>query len=53
MDKAAQAVEITGTRALLGWAMFGTQGHEEIEKIAAFVREWQDYYAQPLNFDNR
>ncbi len=41
MDKAAQAVEITGTRALLGWAMFGNQGNGEIEKTAAFVREWQ------------
>jgi 5-methylthioadenosine/S-adenosylhomocysteine deaminase len=41
MNKAAEAVEKAGTRALLGWAMFGSHGKEVIEKTGAFVREYQ------------
>ena len=41
MDRAAQAVEKAGTRALLGWAMFGSQGQSMIERTAEFVRQWQ------------
>ena len=41
MDRAAQAVEKVGTRALLGWAMFGSQGQSTIERTAEFVRQWQ------------
>lgn len=41
MDQAARAVEKVGTRALLGWAMFGSHGHEAIEKTGDFVREVQ------------
>ena len=41
MDRAAQAVEKAGTRALLGWAMFGSQGQSTIERTAEFVRQWQ------------
>jgi len=41
MNLAAQAVERVGTRALLGWAMFGSQGVEAIEQAAEFVRRWQ------------
>lgn len=40
MDKAAEAVEKAGTRALLGWAMFGNQGEEAIENTGDFVREY-------------
>lgn len=38
MDRAAAAVEKAGTRALLGWAIFGNQGEQVIEKTAEFVR---------------
>ncbi|HLV37029.1 MAG TPA: amidohydrolase [Spirillospora sp.] len=40
MDLAAQAVEKAGTRALLGWAIFGSNGPEMIEKTGQFVAEW-------------
>lgn len=39
-DMAAQAVEKAGTRGLLGWAMFGSDGYEAIEKTSSFVREY-------------
>ncbi|QPC84632.1 amidohydrolase [Phototrophicus methaneseepsis] len=39
-DMAAKAVEEAGTRALLGWAMFGSDGPEAIEKTGAFVRDY-------------
>lgn len=42
MDDAAKAVEQAGTRALLGWAMFGSNGLEMIEKTGAFVERWQN-----------
>jgi 5-methylthioadenosine/S-adenosylhomocysteine deaminase len=42
MDKAAQAVEKAGTRALLGWAMFGSHGHEAIERTAQFVQAYHN-----------
>ncbi len=42
MDRAAQAVDKAGTRALLGWAIFGSQGHEMIERTAAWVSEYQN-----------
>ena len=41
MDKAAEAVEKAGTRALLGWAMFGNQGHSAIERTTSFIRQYQ------------
>jgi 5-methylthioadenosine/S-adenosylhomocysteine deaminase len=41
MDEAARAVERAGTRALLGWAIFGSQGAAMIERTAAFVQQWQ------------
>lgn len=40
MNKAAEAVEKAGTRALLGWAMFGSHGEEAIEKTGDFVQEY-------------
>lgn len=40
MDEAAQAVEKAGTRALLAWAMFGSQGLPMIDRTAAFVSKW-------------
>jgi 5-methylthioadenosine/S-adenosylhomocysteine deaminase len=42
MDKAAQAVEKAGSRALLGWAMFGSHGHAAIDKTAQFVQEYHN-----------
>lgn len=42
MDLAAQAVEKAGSRALLGWAMFGSNGPEMIEKTGDFIREYQN-----------
>lgn len=41
MDRAAQAVEQAGTRALLGWAIFGSQGHDMIARTEQFVRDFQ------------
>ncbi len=40
MDEAGKAVEKAGTRALLGWAIFGSNGYEMVERSARFVREW-------------
>ncbi len=41
MDHAARAVEKAGTRALLGQAMFGSNGLAQIDETAAFVARWQ------------
>ncbi|MGK7877611.1 MAG: amidohydrolase [Xenococcaceae cyanobacterium] len=41
MDSAAKAVEVAGTRALLGSTMFSRQGDEIIERTSRFVRQWQ------------
>lgn len=41
MDQAARAVEQAGTRALLGWAMFGSHGQEAIDRTADYVRTYQ------------
>jgi len=42
MDEAARAVEEAGTRALLGWAMFGSNGMAQIEETGAFIQRWQN-----------
>jgi 5-methylthioadenosine/S-adenosylhomocysteine deaminase len=41
MDQAAQAVQEAGTRAALGWAVFGSQGYAALDNTAAFVERWQ------------
>ncbi len=41
MDQAAQAVKETGTRAALGWAVFGSRGYEVLAESASFVERWQ------------
>ncbi|MFQ5610713.1 MAG: amidohydrolase [Anaerolineae bacterium] len=41
MDRAAQAVQEAGTRAALGWAVFGDQGQSMLARTAAFVEQWQ------------
>ena len=41
MDRAAEAVEQAGTRALLGWAVFGDRGYDALDETAAFVERWQ------------
>ncbi len=41
MDRAAEAVQQAGTRAALGWAVFGNQGYAALDKTAAFVERWQ------------
>ncbi|MCC6188589.1 MAG: amidohydrolase [Anaerolineales bacterium] len=41
MDRAAQAVSEAGTRAALGWAVFGNQGYEALARTAGFVERWQ------------
>lgn len=38
---AVQAVEKIGSRALLGYAMFGSQGLDTVEETASFVEEYQ------------
>ncbi len=41
MDSVAQAVEETGMRANLVWAVFGHQGYGMLEETLAFVERWQ------------
>lgn len=40
MDRAAEAVDRAGTRAALGWAVFGNQGIAALERTAEFCRRW-------------
>jgi 5-methylthioadenosine/S-adenosylhomocysteine deaminase len=40
MDRAAEAVEKAGTRAALGWAVFGSQGEEGVERTASFAESF-------------
>ncbi len=41
MDRAAEAVQQAGTRAALGWAVFGSQGTAALDRSAEFCRKWQ------------
>jgi len=41
MDRVAAAVEQAGTRAALGWAVFGNQGVDGVDRTAAFAEEFQ------------
>lgn len=41
MNQAAKAVEQAGTRAALGWAVFGSQSYGALDETAAFVERWQ------------
>jgi 5-methylthioadenosine/S-adenosylhomocysteine deaminase len=40
MDRAAEAVERAGTRAALGWAVFGDMSAEGVERTASFAEEY-------------
>jgi 5-methylthioadenosine/S-adenosylhomocysteine deaminase len=40
MDRAVDAVDRAGTRAALGWAVFGNQGAEGVERTASFAEEF-------------
>jgi 5-methylthioadenosine/S-adenosylhomocysteine deaminase len=40
MDRAAEAVERAGTRAALGWAVFGDQGAAGIDRTASFAADY-------------
>jgi 5-methylthioadenosine/S-adenosylhomocysteine deaminase len=40
MDRAAEAVREAGTRAALGWAVFGDGGYEALEASASFAQRW-------------
>jgi len=40
MDRAAEAVSEAGTRAALGWAVFGDQGYDVLDASAAFAERW-------------
>ena len=40
MDQAAQAVKEAGTRAALGWAVFGDRGYAALDETAAFAERW-------------
>jgi 5-methylthioadenosine/S-adenosylhomocysteine deaminase len=40
MDQAAKAVDEAGTRAALGWAVFGDQGEAMLDRTAQFVERW-------------
>jgi 5-methylthioadenosine/S-adenosylhomocysteine deaminase len=39
MDRAVAAVERAGSRAALGWAVFGSQGEEGVRRTTEFARE--------------
>ncbi len=39
-DQAAQAVDAAGTRAVLGWTSFGTDGDAGVQRGADFVQQW-------------
>jgi 5-methylthioadenosine/S-adenosylhomocysteine deaminase len=41
MDRAAAAVEQTGTRALLGWAIFSSSGLDALERTAHFAQDYR------------
>jgi len=41
MDRAAEAVTQIGSRAALGWAVFGDRGYDALAETAAFVERWQ------------
>lgn len=41
MDQAANAVTKAGTRAALGWAVFGDRGYDALAETADFVQRWQ------------
>ena len=41
MDRVADAVEQAGTRAALGWAVFGSQGAAGVERTASFAAEYR------------
>ncbi len=41
MDQAARAVQEAGTRAALGWAVFGDRGYKALDETAEFVESWQ------------
>ncbi|MCP4416955.1 MAG: amidohydrolase [Chloroflexi bacterium] len=41
MDRAAQAVSEAGTRAALGWAVFGDRGYDALSETAVFAEKWQ------------
>ncbi len=41
MDQAARAVKKAGTRAALGWAVFGDQGFDGLNRTAEFVGNYQ------------
>jgi 5-methylthioadenosine/S-adenosylhomocysteine deaminase len=41
MDRAAAAVELAGTRAALGWAVFGDQGAAGVDRTASFAEEYR------------
>ncbi|MCA9916798.1 MAG: amidohydrolase family protein [Anaerolineales bacterium] len=41
MDRVAEAVEQAGTRAVLGWASFGSQGEAMLARTAEFAQKWQ------------
>jgi len=40
MDRVAAAVEQAGTRAALGWAVFGSQGDAGVERTSSFAEEF-------------
>jgi 5-methylthioadenosine/S-adenosylhomocysteine deaminase len=41
VDEIARAVDASGARALLGWAIFSSNGEAAIERTARFCREWR------------
>jgi 5-methylthioadenosine/S-adenosylhomocysteine deaminase len=40
MDRAAEAVEKAGSRAALGWAVFGSQGEDGVERTSSYAQQF-------------
>jgi 5-methylthioadenosine/S-adenosylhomocysteine deaminase len=40
MHREVEAVDLAGTRAALGWAVFGNQGRAGVEQTASFARDY-------------
>ena len=41
MDEVARAIEESGMRANLVWAVFGHQGEPKLDETSRFIRDWQ------------
>ena len=45
MDQIAKAVQTTGIRANLVWAVFGHEGEKKLDQTVDFINRWQGFYS--------